>query len=382
MKIALIAQFPFDVLERPMEGRGAGQTATWLPQLAAAFEGRTDFEIHWCVLGHKATEPRTQKKWGQTFHLIPSPGFSMSLLLGRWPQRLAFRKLFREIKPDLIHCWGTENLFGAALLEFRGSSILSMQGIIHTIFKTGGLKGWRWTLLRHWEMTSLSRATVVTSESDWGLAQVLTLNSAKPTRKIEYGVSPGYFDIPWNPDPEEPRFFFAGSLTRAKGIDILLEMLRRHPRRKWKMVFAGDGALANDLRALNDPSIEVLGVLKTQEIQLQMSRAWAQIHPSRADTSPNVVKEASVIGLPVVGSPHGGHAEYIEHGKDGSIVHSEDPEDWFEALDHLCSDYESCRAMGAARHGWFREHFRPEKTAETFLDLYAEMIGSQSDDRS
>jgi glycosyltransferase involved in cell wall biosynthesis len=163
-------------------------------------------------------------------------------------------------------------------------------------------------------------------------------------------------------------------MNRLKGIDILLEMLRRHPQRPWTMVFAGGGYLGDALRALNDPSVEVLGMLRTEQVQAEMSKAWALVLPSRADTSPNVVKEARVIGLPVVGSPHGGHAEYIEHDKDGFIVDSEDPEAWFEALDRLCKDYALCRTMGSARHEHFRDYFRPEKTAEAFLDLYREML--------
>ena len=151
-------------------------------------------------------------------------------------------------------------------------------------------------------------------------------------------------------------------------------MLRRYPKRKWQMVFAGGDYLADELKSLNDPSVEVLGMLKTNEVQMEMAKAWALVMPSRADTSPNVVKEARVIGLPVVGSPHGGHAEYIDHGKDGFIVPSEDPDAWFQALDQLASNFDLCQTMGSARHEYFREYFRPEKTAEAFLGLYREML--------
>lgn len=377
MKIAIIAQFPFAVLDGPMEGRAAGHSATWLPQLATSFEA-TSLEIHWFVLGHKEQSARIVKKWGQTFHLIPCPSISTSLLLCRWPQRFAFRKLYKNIKPDIIHCWGTENLFGAALLDFYGPSILSMQGVVSTCYKTGDLRGWRWKLFRYWEGVSVAKSSIVTAESQWGINQVLKIDSSKATRRIEYGVSPGYYEIKWKPNPKEPRIFFAGSLNRLKGVDILIEMLKRYPKRPWTLVFAGDGYFRKELLALNDASVEVLGLLKTSEIQEQMSRAWALVHPSRADTSPNVVKEARVIGLPVIGSPNGGHAEYIEHGKDGLLVETEDPSDWFHSLDLICRDFEACVAMGAANHSWFQQNFRPEKTAEQFLKLYAEMLGSKT----
>ena len=105
-----------------------------------------------------------------------------------------------------------------------------------------------------------------------------------------------------------------------------------------------------------------------------MASAWCLVHPSRADTSPNVVKEARVIGLPVVGSPHGGHAAYIRSGSDGQVIASEDPDEWFRVLDGICGDLDLCHRLGEARHDWFRERFRSERTAAEFVKLYGEVI--------
>ena len=115
-------------------------------------------------------------------------------------------------------------------------------------------------------------------------------------------------------------------------------------------------------------------MIKSDQVQAEMSNVWALVMPSRADTSPNVVKEARVIGLPIVASPHGGHAEHVNDSKDGFIVPSEDPDAWFQALNQLASNFDLCHSMGTARHAYFREYFRPEKTAEAFLDLYREML--------
>ena len=372
-RICIFADFPLGALTASGTGRGGGQLATWLPQLAQTWAHQTDFEIHWCVLDRKVRTASTEEAWGQVFHRLPHRGISAGMLLGRWPERLAFRKVLRSVRPELIHCWGTENLNGVALLGFSGPSILSMQGVLRAIDKTGDLTGWRWWLFKHWEPVSLRRAGLVTSESAWGLARVGEIVPGKPVRKVEYGVFPSFYDVTWSPAPQAPEVLFAGGLGRLKGVDILLEMLRRHPRRPWKMVFAGHGYLADSLRALADPMVEVLGNLTTQELQARMARAWVLVHPSRADTSPNVVKEARVVGLPVVGSPNGGHAEYIEHGVDGYVVGSEEPDQWFEVLDGLCGDHARCVRLGGVNHARFREHFRVAHTAAAFLKLYREV---------
>lgn len=372
-KICIFADFPLSAISGESSGRGGGQAATWLPQLARAWESVTDCEIHWGIFDRTAEKIESTRCWNQTFHRVPCPSLSIGLALGRWPHRLGARRLLREIKPDLIHCWGTENLNGSALLEFDGPSILSMQGIITTCFKTGDLHGWRWKLFRHWEPVSLRRANLITSESRWGITKCAGIAPGIHTRQIEYGVHPSYYSIPWQARPDLPRILFVGTLNRIKGIDLLIDMLRRHPTLPWKLVFVGGGYFSETLHNLNHPSIEILGTLKTDQVQEEMSKAWALVMPSRADTSPNVVKEARVIGLPIVGSPNGGHAEYIEHSKDGLIVKTEDPEAWYEALNRLATDYDLCRSMGAARHAHFREYFRPERTAAGFLELYRKM---------
>lgn len=372
-KIAIFAAFPVDILGKSMTGRGGGHAATWLPQLAKAWETQKDYEIHWCVLDKKARDIKTTRRWNQFFHVLPSTSVTLSMLLLRWPQRFIYRKIINHIKPDLIHCWGTETLHAAAMWVFDGPTILSMQGIITTCYKTGDLKGWRWRLFRHWEKASIQKASLISSESRWGLDQVSAIAPKTSQRQIEYGVYPSFYEVTWKPDHEKPRILFVGGLNRLKGVDILLNMLRTHRSRNWTMVFAGDGYLGHALRELNDSSVEVLGMLKTAEVQAEMAKAWALVVPSRADTSPNVVKEARVIGLPVIGSPHGGHAEYIHHGEDGLIVDTEDPDQWFDSIQKTVNSFENCCAMGQSRHAWFREHFRPEKTATAFLNLYREL---------
>lgn len=51
-----------------------------------------------------------------------------------------------------------------------------------------------------------------------------------------------------------------------------------------------------------------------------MSQAWCLVHLSKADTGPTVVKEARVMGLPVILTDACGSKQYVEHNKSGFIV--------------------------------------------------------------
>lgn len=377
VKVAIAADYPLAhlVAGEVVSDGGVGGGASWLPQLAAAFGGLEGADIYWLVPWHKGEETQRIEKWGQCFHLVRAPGRSACMLLGRRPLVRSFRKVLNRIQPDLLHVWGSENLCGAALEGFDGPSVFSLQGILHRLRRTGYLPGWRWRLFEHWEQQSLRLASRITCESQWGCDQIRPLIGDKPMDQIEYGVDPLFYGTPWSPERADPNVVFVGSLGPLKGVDILCEMLRRHPRRRWRITFVGDGSLAGELCGLNDSGVEVTGQIDRREVLERVASAWCLVHPSRADTSPNAVKEARVIGLPVIGSPHGGHAEYISSGNDGVLIDSEDPNRWFKAIDSLCADFDQCRALGAERHAYFREHFRPKKTAEAFVNLYQEMLG-------
>lgn len=114
---------------------------------------------------------------------------------------------------------------------------------------------------------------------------------------------------------------------------------------------------------------------KTQtEIIDLLARARCLILPTRADVCANVVKEARVMGLPVVASPHGGHVQYVQHGQNGFICPLNEPEAWGKSLQLLFGDPARAREMGACHREIQRQTLRPEKTAGEFLRLYREML--------
>lgn len=374
--VAIFADFPISALAGPLTGRGGGQAATWLPQIAQKWSQQNEFDIHWCILDRSAKHPEQIQEWNQTFHRVPATGITASMLLARYPQRIAFRTLIKKIKPHLIHCWGTETLYSSAIQEFNGPSILSMQGVVNAYLKTGKLQGWRWQLFKHWEKLAIRSATLVTSESQWGMDKVAEIDSTAKTTRVEYGVSPSFYDVTWNPHPETPRFVYIGGLNELKGVDILVRMLEEYPPESYEIAFIGDGPLREKLLNLSSPNIHVLGTLKTTELQKELSAAWGLIMPSRADTSPNVVKEARVVGIPIIASPNGGHAEYVDTGADGFIIDSEKPAAWHEGIASLSNDFGKCLQMGTLRKEYFRAYFQPKNTADRFLEIYRNITQS------
>jgi glycosyltransferase involved in cell wall biosynthesis len=374
MRIAILAEFPVSALSGGAVGRGGGQGCTWLPQLAQAFESHEDLEIHWVILDRAIRRKVVVRAHGQWFHRVPSVKFSIDLALHCLPARFVLGRELREIRPDVIHAWGTELIYPAALRDFRGPKILSMQGVLTEYQRIGGLPDdWRWRKMVSTEPGFIRSATIVTSESQWGIDKVKAVHPDADCRMVEYGVHPSFYNIEWNPDPANPYAVFVGGADRRKGADLLIEALRLLENRGWEMRFIGDTAIQRLCDSAGLRKVRCLGLLSWDEMQRQLQGAWCSVLPTRGDTSPNSVKEARVIGVPVVTSVNGGQTGYIKDGINGRIVEPLHARNLADALQDVMSSHARATALGKGRHREDREYLHPARTAEAFAAIYREL---------
>lgn len=381
LKIAILADFPWSFFDEGATGRGGGQSCTWLAQLAEEFAKQSGYEFHWISLDYSRTwGSREYRVWeNQNFHRIPGGKVSMDLALNYRPSQFLLRRALRWVKPDLLHCWGTERSYPIMCGWENIPSILSMQGVLSEYQRIGSFEGNPfWKRLVQWEPRFLRAATVVTCESQWGIAKVKEVCPDLETRQVEYGVHPSFYNLQWTPDDAAPYALYSGSIDSRKGVDILLDAVESIADRRWTLKLAGAGPLREALGARQIPGVEWLGLLNWEDLQRELSRASCLVLPTRADTSPNVVKEARVIGLPVITTIHGGQAGYILDGENGFIVNPLEPQGLAHALQKLMNDPELARKMGAALHEEDRSYFLPSNTARGFLKIYDELLGNRN----
>lgn len=373
-RIAVLADFPLSALEGGALGRGGGQGCTWLPQLALSFESMHDLEIHWVVFDRKNRSSTTQKIHGQFFHTIPTVKFSIDIALRYLPARLAIRKVLKKIQPDVVHAWGTERIYPAALRDCRVPTILSMQGVLTEYQRIGGLDtNWIWRRMVASEPSMIRSATIVTSESKWGMDRVREIHPSADCRMVEYGVHPDFYDLPWTPDDAKPYAIYIGGSGTRKGLDVLLEAMTLIPDRSWELRLAGDPKIGEEVTAAARPNVRYLGMLPWKEMRAQLQHARAFTLPTRGDTSPNSVKEARVIGLPVITTIHGGQSGYIKDGENGRVVDPLTAEGLAEALTDVMSSPDRAKQLGHGKHTEDRAYLRPERTAQGFAEIYREL---------
>jgi glycosyltransferase involved in cell wall biosynthesis len=376
LRIAVLADPIHGTLEGA--GRGDGLAATWLPQFASALMESFGVEVHWISLVKGTSEVVRKKIGGHTFLEVPGPPITLDLPLGHPVAKRRLLSVLSEIRPHVVHAWGTERPYPCVLGHYPCPGLLSFNGVLGELEYRGVLpEGWRWRLQCRAEARWVKSADMLTAESKWALEALKKLAPGRRLREIAYGVHPSFYDIRWNPDPDDPFVLFAGTLNHGKGTDVLLQALRLISPRDWRCELAGDGPLRPSSPADWPNGTVWHGTLDWKRYKERLSKAWCLVLPTFADSNPNVVKEARVVGLPIITTIHGGQAEYLVAGENAELLADVTPESLASVLEKtMARGLDELHRMGARNHTEDRERFQISRTVEGFLGMYEELAAT------
>ncbi len=132
---------------------------------------------------------------------------------------------------------------------------------------------------------------------------------------------------------------FAGRIEEAKGIDLLMEVLKELPQERFEeWVFIGEGPLRGLLIKLCfELGINAIfpGFLSQSEVHKHLETADILVLPSKSEGFPKIVAEAwNYKAIPVV-SPVGSLPHYIENGNNGFIMKEVSSESLLEIFKEL-----------------------------------------------
>ncbi|MEP2777073.1 MAG: glycosyltransferase family 4 protein [Luteolibacter sp.] len=290
------------------------------------------------------------------------------MLTGFRRERGKIRRLVKKLKPDLIHAWGTESGYAMAALDSPIPKLLSMQGILSHYCETAPHPFFTRIQARA-ERRDLPKFRDITVESPWGIEQVRRRAPHAHLHHVEYGVDPALFEIERAP-ADKPIALFVGTLNTLKGVDTLLTAFQHPSLAHVELRLLGDGPLRDSVSA---PNITFLGYRSHEEVISEMRRAWCLVHPTLADTSPNCVKEARVLGLPVVTTPNGGQTQYVTHRQSGWIHEAGASDPLIEGVRFLTMDRQSSISYGEHGKTDCRTALSAVTCADRFTSLYRQI---------
>ena len=212
----------------------------------------------------------------------------------------------------------------------------------------------------------------MTTESEWGRNVVLRRNPFAKVEIVEYGVQQVFFQTKWQPEETKPFALFVGGISPRKGIQDLVGAFRdpKISSSELLVIGGGEGGWSENIQKSAPPNICWLGRKTAEETAEYMAKAWCLVLPTRADTSPNVVKEARVVGLPVITTRNGGQASYVRDGEDGYFVECGDVNGVIEKVGKMLGCCAEAKEMGDRGKKNFRELFTAKRTGDGFMKLY------------
>ena len=375
MRVAMLCNFPLHTLKNSPIRFLQGQHATsWLVDLPEAFSKIQALEMHWITLSDQVEKEMTFPVDGAFFHVLPTSkkGRAASFFV---QDRRRIKECLNKVRPDVVHGWGTEDVYALAAVTSGYPHLISMQGILSALI----LKSWMHpreyfqALLEIW---CLRKAQLVTTESNWGAAVVRRRRGNKPMEVVEYGVQKTFFSTQWKPAAENNFTIFVGSIRAGKGIQDLIEAFRSPALSSSELVVIGGvhGEWAEKLQKTAPHNIRWLGRKSAEETAQHMAKAWCLALPTRADTSPNVVKEARVIGLPVITTRNGGQASYVQDGEDGYFVECGDIKSLVQKLRIVLGSLATTKKLGKVGQQRYRTLFTADQTAKCFQSLYRKVF--------
>lgn len=369
LTIAILADYPVHELCADIPQRG-WYSCVWLVSLFQLFQAEPSFDVHWITYHRKIHKRRVFRAGGQTFHVLPAllPG-NISQMLHYLPDKWQMQRELRSIRPDIVHAWGTETRYAIAAAGYTECpKILSMQGILHAYWERGPMPSYYKKQLPY-EKAAMRQYDLITAESEWGCKRCKEIVPDAHVEAWEYAANERFFALTRQLS-SSPTCLMAGTGVPMKNPETAIAAFSSPLLSHVQLIIAGPDS--KQFSAL-PPNIKVIGGVSREEIGKLLSSCWVLVHPSLADTSPNIVKEARVIGVPAVVSEECGGKQYLDDGKSGFIISPRDVDALIQAVLTLTRSAEENMTMGKHGQTACRDALNSATMARRLRDLYLQL---------
>jgi glycosyltransferase involved in cell wall biosynthesis len=200
-------------------------------------------------------------------------------------------------------------------------------------------------------------------------------------RRVYHGADLDQFAFgPYGSD-DPPLVLAVARLVEKKGLEHLIRAcaLLNDRGRTFRCAIIGEGDLRAPLERLRGElklgaMVSFEGALDQQQVRAWYRRATLLVLPSIVardgdrDGIPNVLVEASAMGVPVISTPTSGIPELVRHGETGLVVAPGDPAAIAAAVGRLLDDAPLREQLRAAARRFVEEHFDLHRNATTIGD--------------
>lgn len=169
---------------------------------------------------------------------------------------------------------------------------------------------------------------------------------------------------------------YCGRLSYEKGVDLIIEVARRHPELDFKL--AGevrDGNLISELPS----NVQLVGYLKGEELKEFFMRSRFMVMASRCyEGFPMSILEAAKYSKPTVAPGHGGFTEIIGKGAGaiGQLFTPNEIDTLESSIVELWHNPEEIERLGDAAHQKLVKEYSTEVIADKWSKLLSSMVNN------
>lgn len=202
---------------------------------------------------------------------------------------------------------------------------------------------------------------------------------AMSSRIHVYHPSLDLAEFPYEADAMRSRRILAvGRFDKCKGFDDLLRAVAhlKSQGMEAEVELVGDGDQMVALKALAgelgiEARVHFRGWLPFAEVRNAMNQAIMLVHPSSelGDAVPTVIKEASALGTPVIGTTVGGIPELLDHGRCGILVPPRDVTALGNAIRTLLTDSRARQTYAASARQFAEDTFDLWRNGERLANV-------------
>ena len=414
MKIVWLCNMLPGAVAQCLGRRGNG---VWLDYALEQLRTQTDITLHlFCPGGEKSG-----RLDAQTSFALFSEGAPHKYLPALEAQ---FYEALLEIRPDVIHIWGTEFAHTLAMVNAAGRAhmdarvVISIQGLCSICARhyCEGLPEWvcrRYTLRDfvkqrnicqqqkryrrrgRLEVHALQKAEHVIGRTDWDRAITGQIQKNRQYHFCNETLRPVFYQDTWQYEACSRHRVFASSCAYpVKGFHYLLEamplILYRYPdatvsvtgssffrdsfagklRQEYYQRYLADLAKKYGLR----DKIHFLGNLDAAHMKRAYLDANVFALPSTIENSPNSLGEAMLLGVPCVAADVGGVRNLMCPGE-GYVYQSTAPYMLADAIMQVFEQQEQAAEMGRRARAHALQTHDPDKNLQDLLAAYQKVAG-------
>jgi glycosyltransferase involved in cell wall biosynthesis len=381
MRILWLTGLPYQVQREALQNEDHGARGEGTSTVAH-FPPPDDIEVHVACLwpGGSARKDFTYKS--VHYHLLPCPRKGRATTFFIF-DHLFYKKLFRELKPDIVHAWGTEDSMGLVaerLAPFR--HLISTQGFMSQIIKHAKGNARYWITARM-ERVIIEHARYIAVENEFGVEQARILSGKGKIVIIDHPLRHDFLTKSPSVDCNE-KALFVGRIVREKGYEECLCAFAKAAPPSWKLHVVGSGSprdeehlhsLAFQLSIQNrfhhDRHLDLADVITA----MQSSSIF--LLPTYIEGGCVALKEALTMGLWPVCYDNSGPGVYIRKFKYGSLAKNQNLTDLCNVLGQCISEMpwlDRSRRLHCIEKS--RESFHPGFIWQQLRELYSEIIGT------